>query len=750
MNQDSDAKSTASSSRNRQNSSSHDFGNLKPQSRSRPLRSHGNRSVSGSFSRYPTMSTSSSYRADDFASPLSRRGSSASSPVSDAVYLSPDAPFDAALKSPPRPADDQKLHGNANPAFGKRSARSSLEDDVPEEHQKQFELFSTVPSSTQEDEYDRDVSYAPRTSMDIPSDVPSDAADPFQFSSLTETTIVSSSSRELDYTHFQLKSPPTERNSSVRFHKAPAEITPADGSLSTSFHDLTEEQLIEAAIKASEREYDALSREISAGGLSQQEIDEIRANACNLQDVSKTEHFESEIVESLLEVCKQDVVRIADAVELAVSRGQEFAGLFELNDTLTDAITAGENTLNELELSSTKKRAYLDSGTPRLDLPDLIENRDIFTLICSLRSQNTFRLEATLALMHFARDAEGGTPEQVRLRDEIRSSGGMHSLLTVFESPNVSYELKVVAAIGVAYLSPSFVEASVDMHASIALKIVECIRFLTRCRNVTPLGEAIVRQDACVAASVSLAAFWLTYLGPKLNSDVSTAIVTVENTPLAKRWGNGAIIDQRRENITLREVLEIAVSLIVDIANQSNASATSLTLVEQVCAVEIARPIAVREGILQTLVRWSESGDPEFIRTATLSLQCLTSVNDAYLAGWIHSEMVNKGAVKALANLTRTPNISHDVRLAIAQILASLCVAPHTRAAVVEANCIQFLVGFLYEPSEVSLRDVILSAGSALVHLARGAITRATILNDDEQDDENDISTRDCGKLLLE
>jgi hypothetical protein len=81
----------------------------------------------------------------------------------------------------------------------------------------------------------------------------------------------------------------------------------------------------------------------------------------------------------------------------------------------------------------------------------------------------------------FARGAEAGTPEKNRLRDEFRSSGGIHSLLTIFESPKVTYELKVVAAIAVAYLSPSGLEASTDTHASIAMTIVECIRFLTRC-----------------------------------------------------------------------------------------------------------------------------------------------------------------------------------------------------------------------------------------------------------------------------
>ena len=200
----------------------------------------------------------------------------------------------------------------------------------------------------------------------------------------------------------------------------------------------------------------------------------------------------------------------------------------------------------------------------------------------------------------------------------------------------------------------------------------------------------------------------------------------------------GAILDQRQESIALDELLEMTVALIIYVAKQESKERMcpqndgeigfrwSHTLVEQVCAVEIARPIAVRGGILQILVSWIRSKDREKIRPAASALRYLTSVKDKYMAGWIHSEMVNKGAVQGLADLTHDITVTHDVRLAIAQILSSLCAAPHTRAAVVEANSINFLIGILYDHNDPSTEEVALFAGSAILQLTAGAITRAS------------------------
>ena len=145
--------------------------------------------------------------------------------------------------------------------------------------------------------------------------------------------------------------------------------------------------------------------------------------------------------------------------------------------------------------------------------------------------------------------------------------------------------------------------------------------------------------------------------------------------------------------------------------------------------------MAVRKGCLQILVTWIRSTDRERIRSAVSALRYLTSVNDKYMAGWIHSEMINKGAVEGLAELTQDLSITHDVRLAIAQILSSLCAAPHTRAAVLEANCFQFLIGILYEHNiDPSSEELALFAGSAILQLAAGAIARASAFSQDDHE----------------
>jgi hypothetical protein len=89
--------------------------------------------------------------------------------------------------------------------------------------------------------------------------------------------------------------------------------------------------------------------------------------------------------------------------------------------------------------------------------------------------------------------------------------------------------------------------------------------------------------------------------------------------------------------------------------------------------------------------------------------------------------MVNEGALSAVVKLADDYNAGHDVRLAVAQILATLCVAPHTRAAVVEANCMFYLIGFLYDHSDKASEEVALFAGRAITQLAAGAITRASV-----------------------
>jgi hypothetical protein len=99
------------------------------------------------------------------------------------------------------------------------------------------------------------------------------------------------------------------------------------------------------------------------------------------------------------------------------------------------------------------------------------------------------------------------------------------------------------------------------------------------------------------------------------------------------------------------------------------------------------------------------------------------------MAGWIHSQVVNEGAIREIVKLLNE-SVGHDVRIAVAQMLSALCVAPHTRAAVVEANCVSYLVALLYEHSSPDSEDMVFCAGSALLQLAAGALMRASALSD--------------------
>ena len=274
---------------------------------------------------------------------------------------------------------------------------------------------------------------------------------------------------------------------------------------------------------------------------------------------------------------------------------------------------------------------------------------------------------------------------------------------------------------------------------------MECLRFLSQARDVSPRGERIAKEESFQAAAIGLATFWVNQFEPMLRSqgaNIPTTIGASDHLGRAPHMGHrrgrstpGHVFDQRREAIGTQELLEMTVSLIIEFASQTTAGMSGVQidpvlLVEQICAVEVARPIAVREGVLKILVDWIERcGNGKNRLAAALSLRYLTSIKDKYMAGWIHSQMVNEGALPAIVRLTRDEGLGPQVRLAVAQILSSLCVAPHTRAAVVEAECIHFLVDILFE--HVTSPEVALFAAQALMQLAAGAITRASALGGD-------------------
>ncbi|KAL7574643.1 hypothetical protein ACA910_002992 [Epithemia clementina (nom. ined.)] len=548
-----------------------------------------------------------------------------------------------------------------------------------------------------------------------------------------------------------------------------------------------------------------------------------KSNATTLRTVCDQSEVDSEVIDFCLQQCEEDHATLRMVIQSQAARALDEASLDELNDLLQ----LNETLLSVIEMAKDKKNqqnaherqgssvfdkksddgasleASVNSNNPQktsltqasssMEVGKLVENRDIFTLICMLRSQLVEqRLEAALALLEFARrgnpnidgnrahgNSSGKDSMSRSVCDDIHSSGGLHSLLSLFLKSTAA-SVKLVSALAVAHILPASVVAMANAHSMIkpqvGLKIMECLRFLNTVqeREQRIQNVIITSRECWNAAIMGLSTFWIHALEPLArastmqlsnNSNSKGRIVfrdhENEDTPPTSlpprinssgshslgrhrhsRSQTGGFFNQRREQSMagVQEILEMAVTLVIRFATKETTSidvdtAGIVLLVEQVCGMEAARPIAVREGILRVLVDWIRSKDREqngikarMQPAAVLSLRHLTSINDKYMAGWIHSQMVSSGALPAIVALTRDIHLTYPVRLAICQILASLCIAPHTRAAVVEADCIHFLIDLL---SSLDFNDTVandelaLSAGQALLQLATGAMQRA-------------------------
>ena len=176
--------------------------------------------------------------------------------------------------------------------------------------------------------------------------------------------------------------------------------------------------------------------------------------------------------------------------------------LFGLSDDICSAIEAGEKALKREEEKTQKTKV---AEGPTIEL--LEANRDVFSLICMLRAANEKRMLAALALMRFAKDDQA-------LRNEIISSGGIHSFLTLFQQTRgITRELKVVASLAVAHILPSYV-ASSQTTSAIGLKLVECLHFLAKSNPVSPNGVVITMEEMCQAASLGVNVLWINSIQP--------------------------------------------------------------------------------------------------------------------------------------------------------------------------------------------------------------------------------------------
>ena len=507
------------------------------------------------------------------------------------------------------------------------------------------------------------------------------------------------------------------------------------------------------------------------GLMSGQNLSDIFRFAAELRSLSKSNNVDTAKMQNALAFCTTTQCNVKRALEENEFNDVDLSALCKVNDILLEAIAAATKRIGTdgvvgseifpddppitLAPATSPNVRSLSSSTSPSGVNVLVGKEDIFSLILMLKAPLEKCLDSALALMDFSRQAERHRDSKsMRLRSEIRSAGGLNALLALFRTKGTTREVRVVAALAVAYLLPSLVESSTTLTPTLALRIVECLDFLFSSLPVSPRSEEIAKVEMYNASIMGLKNYL--FIFPLLQ-----LADTAFETRRARGRQRGAL-DHRQEALERQKLFEITVELIVKMAKLTESdmvdgapgeSKLSLryTLVEQVCAIDAARPLAVREGLIQVLVEWVKSKDPDKVRSAATSLRDLTSTLDQYMAGWIHSQTVNSGSLGEIVKLVECTEYGHDVRLAVAQILSSLCAASHTREAVVEAQCIKYLISLLWcdDSSDPSSQQVAYAAGSALLQLAAGAMNRAGFYCADAGGDSSDaLSTEKSDQVI--
>lgn len=294
-------------------------------------------------------------------------------------------------------------------------------------------------------------------------------------------------------------------------------------------------------------------------------------------------------------------------------------------------------------------------------------------------------------------------------------------MLALFRSNGATRELKIIASLTVAYLLPSFVKSGARPSASdIETKIVEFLHFLyTTSDPFISKREEISLAEMRKASRMGVRLLYY-YIVSGVPSKEEVAVDRPFSTVRRAHLHLQTVEIKPQEVSNKQHVLETIVSLIIRMArSDDDLDSSFVQLVGDFCSIDILYPIIIRKRLPETFVTWMQSQDADKIRCAVISLKQISCADDRYMAGWFHSKIVDEGALLEIEKLSVSKTVTQDVRLAVAEILQSLCLAPHTRGTGVKMRCIDCLVSLLYGFDVSPSENVAFVAGSALLQLMR-------------------------------
>ncbi len=462
------------------------------------------------------------------------------------------------------------------------------------------------------------------------------------------------------------------------------------------------------------------------------DLSDVKELATELNRATSASGTNQSSVSQLIAVCKSNLTQLND--KITNSTGEDFGELLSVHDLVTEAISTGESWTRNWE--SQKRLADMNESNDSL-LSTASSNeqansegkgeelRDIFGLLCHLRGRKVqTRVKAARSLLSITRR------ESAQGHQQILQSGGLSSLLTLFQSSAESEVLRTVSALNVVNLIPTYTEPvrNVDI-----ITVIDCLHYLMQSSGLDAGADFDITPAEVFHACVNAMTFvWVNYIEPK---------VCCSETSLGDGPNDRNCFEMQRSRPKRRSYLDdeddvdychllnsfTALAVMSATLDYSDVDGLKKSvpygfadILQYICAVKACRGLAMKEGVMNVLLKWMRSTDSRMEVIAATALRDLTvPESSSYTAGWVHSELLHDGnAIADIVERLSAPNL--EVRRCMAEIVSCLTCVPHTRAAIIDAQGIKRLGQVLATVERGRADDSVVNVavGNSLLNLA--------------------------------
>ncbi len=534
-----------------------------------------------------------------------------------------------------------------------------------------------------------------------------------------------------------LPPPPFKSSQFKEAHDLSSQLKTDDSlSVSRAFPSSDEAEVVKQSVfgKSSSNDDIEVDMEVDSFSVGNDfDLNDVKELTTELNRATSASGTNQSSVSQLIAVCRSKLIQLND--KITNSTGEDFGDLLSVHDLVTEAINAGESWTRNWE-SQRRLAEMNESSHSLLSTASLNEQthsggkgeelRDIFGLLCHLRGRKEqTRVKAVRSLLSITRRGSAQGHQQ------ILQSGGLSSLLTLFQSSAESAVLRTVSALNVVNLIPTHTEPVRNIDI---INMIDCLHYLMQSSGLDAGADFDITATEVFHSCLNAMTFvWMNYIEPKVCSSEISLGGEPNNDPNCfemqrSRPKRTSYIDDE-DDVDYCHLLNSFTSLAVMSATLDYSDVDGLKksvpygfadILQYICAVKACRGLAMKEGVMNILLKWIRSNDLKMEVIAATALRDLSvPESSSYTAGWVHAELLHDGkAIGDILERLSAPNL--EVRRCMAEIVACLTGVPHTRAAIIDAQGIKRLGEVLATVERGCVDDnvVNVAVGNSLLNLA--------------------------------